>query len=296
MVWKNIWSTIKEYTVELAQEWESDNVSSLSAALAYYATFSIVPLFVITIAIGGIVFGEETTRDSLFAELGTWAGPSGVEFVSDALRKTQLADKSANIWATVVSLGVLIVGGTRLFAEFQAALNRVWEVKPTRMAFWDMVRKRLLSFAIIGLMGLLIFLSVLITTVLAAIGQVAAALVPGSIGMWELLNTLTTFGVGTVLFALLFKHLPDVEVSWKDVWLGGALTAATLLLAKWLLGQFLGRTAFGSTYGAASSLIIFLFWVYVSAQITLIGAEFTQIHARRHGREIRPGAKAERRE
>ncbi len=283
-----------KFVAELYQEWKQDNVSTLASSLAYYATFSIVPMLMITIAIGGMVFGEETTRQELLTQLQLWIGDTGAEFIERALEADGAGHPKSGLVATLVSLGVLVVGATRFLSELQASLNRVWEVAPTRRAFWDSVRKRILSFGIIALAGALMLSSFLLSAVLAVIARYTTGLIPGGVGLWEALNTATYMGLGSALFAVLFKYFPDAEVQWKDVWVGAILTTALLYLGKLGMGFYVGRSAFSSTYGAAGSLIVFLLWVYVSAQIVLIGAEFTQVWARHRGREIEPHENARR--
>lgn len=279
---------------ELFAEWKKDNVSTLASSLAYYATFSIVPMLIMTIAIGGMIFGEETTRQELIGQLHLWLGDTGAEFIEKAIEADHSASPRSGIVATMVSLGVLVVGATRFLAELQAALNRVWEVVPTRKAFWDQVRKRILSFGIIAIGGALLLSSFLVSAVLAVLAKYAAGIVPGGIGLWEGLNTLVYMAAGSSLFAVLFKYFPDADVRWKDVWVGAILTTVLLFVGKLGMSVYIGRSAFSSTYGAAGSLIVFLLWVYISAQIVLIGAEFTQVWARFRGREIEPQADARR--
>ncbi len=282
-----MWHTLKTYGRELHDEWEKDNVSSLAAALAYYATFSLVPTVIILIAIGSIWAGEDAVREQVLVELHLWIGPSAAQIAREALEGNT---QTSGALASGLSLVALLVGATQLFAELQAALNRVWEVKPRGLKFWDTVRRRALAVLLLFMTGLLLTASFITSSVLRLANDAI-----GGFGHWQVINVAAAFVLGTLLFSLMFKHFPAVKLQLRDVRLGAALTTALLILAKYLLSLYVARASIASTYGAAGTIIVFLLWVYVSAQIVLMGAEFTQVHCRLQGRIIELNDRAEAR-
>lgn len=189
---------------------------------------------------------------------------------------------------------LLLIGASGVFAQLQQALNIVWNVqaKPNK-GIGEFIRKRLLSFGMVLVIGFLLLVSLILSAILSGIGKLEINLFSGLTPIWQLLNFAISFGFISLLFALIYKYLPDVKTRWKDVWVGATITALLFTLGKFLIGIYLGRGSLGSAYGAAGSLIIFLAWVFYSAQILLFGAEFTQVYARKYGRTIRPDSHAE---
>ncbi|WP_017651369.1 YihY/virulence factor BrkB family protein [Fortiea contorta] len=272
---------------ETFKEWSDDKASRLAAALAYYTIFSIAPLLIIVIAIAGAVFGEEAARGEIVRQIQGLVGRDGAEFI-------ELAVKNANkpqtgTIASIISIAVLLLGATGLFTELQDALNTIWEVKakPGR-GVNNAVRQRFLSFAMVLGIGFLLLVSLVISAGLSAFVAYFSNLVPGIDFLWQMLNFLLGFTISTILFGLIFKVLPDVKITWSDVLIGAALTSLLFSIGRFLLGQYLGNSSFGSTYGAAGSLVVILAWVYYAAQILFFGAEFTQVYARRYGSGIIP--------
>lgn len=286
-----MWDTFKTYVVALADEWEKDNVNSLSAALAYYATFSLVPTIILVIAFGSMLFGEEMVREELFANLQTWGGTPATTVAREALAGT--TERSGTL-ATILGGIAILLGATQLFSQLQDAMNRVWEVKPQtgsiRGGIKLLLQRRLLALALVVGLGVLVIASLIASMVISFADQMI-----GGFRYWEIVNFAATYTIGTVLLALMFQYMPAVELKFRDVRLGAALTVALLMVSKYLLSLYVAHASISSTYGAAGTLIAFLLWVYVSCQIVLIGAEFTQVHCRIRGREVELSAGSVRR-
>ena len=275
---------------EAFKQWQQDKASLLAAALAYYTVFSITPLLVIAIAIAGAVFGEEAARGEIVQQINQLVGQQGAEAIETALANADRPEISST--ASIISVVILLVGASGVFAQLQEALNTVWNVKAKPNAgIWGFIRKRLLSFGVVLAVGFLLLVSLIFSAVLSGIGKLD--IIPGFTPLWQLLNFAISFGFISLLFALIYKYLPDAKIRWKDVWVGAIITALLFTFGKFLIGLYLGRGSFGSAYGAAGSLIVFLAWVFYSAQILLFGAEFTQVYARKYGRKISPDAHAE---
>lgn len=284
-------TTIFSLLKEAFQEWQKDKASLLAAALAYYTVFSITPLLVIAIAIVGAVFGQEAARGEILAQINDLVGEEGAQAIEMALANANQPEIGSI--ASSISVVVLLIGASGVFAQLQEALNTVWNItaKPN-VGLWNFIQKRLLSFGMVLAIGFLLLVSLIISAILSGISKLELGILPGLTIFWQLLNFFVSFGFITVLFALIYKYLPDVKIRWKDVWVGAIITALLFSLGKYLIGLYLGQGSLGSTYGAAGSLIVFLAWVFYSAQILLFGAELTEVYARRYGRQIRPNSHA----
>ena len=284
--------TIFQLLREAFQEWQQDKASLLAAALAYYTVFSITPLLVIAIAIAGAVFGQEAARGEILEQINSLVGTQGAQAIETALANANQPQLSSV--ASIISIVILLIGASGVFAQLQEALNTVWNVQAqTNGGIWLFIRKRLLSFGMVLAIGFLLLVSLILSAMLSGISKLEINILPGFTSLWQLLNFAISFGFITLLFALIYKYLPDVKIRWKDVWIGAAITALLFTFGKFLIGLYLGRGSLGSAYGAAGSLIVFLAWVFYSAQILLFGAEFTQVYARKYGRRIRPDRHAE---
>lgn len=285
-------TTIFKLLKETFQEWQQDKASLLAAALAYYTVFSITPLLVIAIAIAGAVFGQDTAKGEILAQVNDLVGEKGAQAIEMTLNNVNQPQlKSA---ASIISVVVLLIGASGVFAQLQDALNTVWNVKAKpNTGIWTFIRKRLLSFGMVLVIGFLLLVSLILSAILAGISKLEISPLPGFTPLWQFLNFGISFGFISLLFALIYKYLPDAKIRWKDVWVGAIITALLFSLGKYLIGLYLGRSSFGSAYGAAGSLIVFLAWVFYSAQILLFGAEFTQVYARKYGRQIRPNKHSE---
>jgi membrane protein len=276
-----------EMTKETFSEWNDDKASRLAAALAYYAVFSLAPLLVITIGVAGLVFGEDAAQGEIVAQLGGLIGVKGAALVEEMIAASR--QESAGIAATALGIAVLLFGASGVFGQLQDALDTIWEVKPKPGRGWrGLVRDRFLSFTMVLGTGFLLLTSLTLSAVLTAVGTYLEGLLPFSEAWLQIMNLVGSFALVTFLFALIFKVVPDATIAWRDVWIGAALTSLLFSLGKFLIGLYLGKSSMASTFGAAASLAILLVWVYYSAQILFLGAEFTQVYARRHGSRIRP--------
>jgi len=259
--------------------WIDDYAASMGAALAYYTLFSIAPLLLIVISIAGLVFGPEAARGEIFAELRDLMGEDGAAAAQALL---QSVNKPAQgVLGTVVGVVLLGVGAISVFGELQNALDRIWRA-PGRAGsggVWTLVRARLLSFGMVLGIGFLLILSLVASAAVAALGKFAAPLFGSGVVLAELLNLAVSFAVVTLTFAMIYKIIPRVKIGWRDVWVGAAVTALLFAIGKSLIGLYLGRSTFASGFGAAGSLVVLLVWVYYSAQIFLLGAEFTWVYA-----------------
>jgi membrane protein len=273
-------------------EWREDKVSRLAAALAYYTAFSLAPLVLIAVAIAGLVLGEEAASGQIYAQLAGLLGSEGAGVIETAVRNSRqvgLASLSA-----IIGLVTLIWSASNVFAQLQDALNTVWEVEPKPgRGILGTIRQRFLSMTMVLGIGFLLLVSLVLSAGLAALGRYFSAALPGSDLLWQAVNFLVSFAVITLLFAAIYKVLPDVEIRWRDVWIGAAVTALLFTIGKLVIGIYLGNASVGSTFGAAGSLLVVLVWVYYSAQILFFGAEFTQVYARRYGSRIVPSPNAQ---
>jgi len=259
--------------------WVDDYAPSMGAALAYYSLFSVAPLLLIVISIAGLVFGPDATRGYIFGELRDLMGDEGAGAVQALL---QSVDKPAQgVLGTIVGVVLLGVGAISVFGELQNALDRIWRA-PGRAGsggLWALVRARLLSFGMVLGIGFLLIVSLLASAAVSALGKFSAPMFGGWAMLAELLNLVVSFAMVTVTFAMIYKIIPRVRIGWRDVWVGAAVTALLFSIGKSLIGLYLGRSTFASGFGAAGSLVVLLVWVYYSAQIFLLGAEFTWAYA-----------------
>ncbi|MCB0016263.1 MAG: YihY/virulence factor BrkB family protein [Anaerolineales bacterium] len=279
------WHESKYLLTQTYKEWREDDAARLAAALSYYTIFSLPPLLIIILAIAGQVFVDAQTR--VTAEIAGLIGDAGGEAIAAILENA--ADPAGTVLATLISVATLFLGASGVFGQLQDALNTIWEVQSDpNMGLWETIKRRFFSFTMVLGVGFLLLVSLLLSTGLAAIQEFVAGLLPAAVLLAQILNFLVSFGIVTLLFALIFKVIPDVQIAWRDVWIGSVVTALLFTLGKWAIGFYLGRGAPQSTYGAAGSLIIILLWVYYSAQLLFLGAEFTQVYANRYGKRLVP--------
>jgi membrane protein len=269
-------------------EWWSDNTFELAAALAFYTIFSIAPVLLIAVGVASFFLAPETATNRIVAEVQNLIGPQGARAVRQVIESSRGFGKG--IGAIGVGAVTLIIGATAVFAQLQAALNHIWDVKskPDRSVIGSLVVDRLRSFSIALCVGFLLLVSLVISAVISALQDYMNNWLPGMPWLWQTANVVASFVVIAILFAMVYKFLPDVLISWKDVWIGAAVTALLFTGGKYLIGIYLGHTATASAFGAAGSLVVLLFWVYYSSLIVFLGAEFTQVYARRYGSKIRP--------
>ncbi|MEK8033131.1 YihY/virulence factor BrkB family protein [Ideonella sp. DXS29W] len=269
---------------QAAQGWSDDDAPSMGAALAYYTLFSIAPLLMIVIAVAGTVFGEQAARGEIMGELSGLLGPEGAQALETMLKSVKY--ERSNPWAAAASLGALLVGATTVFAALQSSLNRIWRdshaVEPQH-GLWAIVRTRLLSLGIILCLGFLSLVSLVFNAAVTALGQWWAPYVGDISVLGKLADFSISFGVVTVMFAMLYKWVPAAKVHWHDVWVGAVATAALFSIGKSAIGYYIGRSGVTTAFGAAASVVVLMVWVYYSAQIFLMGAELTWAYACRFG-------------
>jgi len=271
---------------ETINEWFEDKAPRLGAALAYYAAFSIAPLLVLLVAVANFFYRADTLS-LIQNQIAMMAGANAAEAIVATIRGVNNA--GGGIGATVVSIITLLVGATGMFGQLQDAMNSIWEVAPKPRKLWaDILRTRLLSFSMVLAVCFLLLVSLALSAVLANISKYFQELMPFTSSVWPLVDFGFSFVLTTLLFAAIFKILPDVRIEWKDVWLGAAATAVLFAVGKIAIGLYLGRSSFSSAYGAAGSLMVLLVWVYYSSQILFFGAEFTKVYTKHYGRHPRP--------
>jgi len=267
-----VWQLLRK-TVDA---WSDDKAARLGAALAYYALFSMAPLLVMAIAIAGLVFGEVAARDEIVQQIQGEVGQPVAEAIKEMLKHSSAVGGCAS--ATIIGLGLLLFGASGMLMQVQDALNTIWKVtpKPGR-GIVSIVRDRLLSFVLVLGAGLLLMGSLVVSTALAAAGKfLTPAAIPGGLALWQAANGLVSLAITAVVFALMYKVLPDVQLRWRDVWIGAAVTAVLFVMGQHLVGWYLGRSSTTSTFGAAGSLVVIVLWVYYPSQLLLFGAEFTR--------------------
>lgn len=268
-------------------EWRENKASRLAAALAYHVAFSVGPLLLVSIAVASLVFGDEAARGEVFAQLRSLLGDEGASVVEAAVRGS--SQRGGAAISTAIGVAMLAWSASNVFVQLQDALNTIWEVEPDPRAGIEVrIKRRLLTMTMVLGTGFLLLVSLIISAVLALLGDAVVGLLPGGELVWQAVNAVVGLGIVALLFAAIYKVVPDVEIGWSDVWIGAVATALLFTVGKLLIGLYLGHVSVGSTYGAAGSLLVFLVWVYYSAQILLFGAELTQVYARMYGGRIRP--------
>jgi membrane protein len=284
------------------RNWSGDFAPSMGAALAYYTVFSIAPLLIIAIAVAGLVFGQDAAQAGILDQARGLLGDNGAKAIEGMLASAQKPKQG--LFASALGIVTLLIGATTVFAELESNLNRIWKVVPKKgSGLWNFVRTRLLSIGMVLAIGFLLLVSLIVSAFLAAWGKYWA----GWFGEWETLlqaaNFVVSVAIITVLFAILYKFMPHASVRWRDVWIGAFVTSLLFSFGKFLIGLYIGKSGMESSYGAAGALVVLLVWVYYSAQIFLLGAEFTRAQAARHesnrepeqGRDAARGKRAPRR-
>ena len=265
--------------MQSVKSWSNDYAPSMGAAIAYYTVFSLAPLLVIVIAIAGAVFGRDAVQGQISSQLSGLIGQSGANMVQGLVAAS--SDTNKGLIASLISIVVLVVGATTVFAELQSALDRIWKVpeaaKPS--GIWGLLRERLLSFGLVLGVAFLLMVSLVISAGLAAFGTWAGGLMPGSVVLLEVLNMVVTLALLTVLFALIYRFMPSTHVSWREVWVGAFVTAVLFVIGKLAIGLYIGKSGMSESFQAAGALVVLLAWVYYAAQIFLLGAEFTKAYA-----------------
>lgn len=279
------WQDMKSLLSDSFAQWNKHNAPRLGASLAFYSLLSLAPLLLVVVSIVGLVFGHSAAERDTVQQVQSLVGPAAGKAVSAFLQGSR--NTTHGIIATVIGLITLLFSASGVLIELRDALNTIWEVEtPSSTGFGmitDFIKQRLFSFAIVLSIGFLLIVSLVISTWISALGALSASVVPWQAALMHVVNSLISFVVVTGLFAAIYKIMPDVRVEWRDVILGGAVTSLLFTLGKLILAIYLGRASYASTYGAAASIVVLIAWVYYSAQIFFLGAEFTKAFATRYG-------------
>ena len=286
---KSSWPLLKT----IFTKWIDDDPFQLAAALSYYTLFSLAPLLVISIAVAGFVFGREAAHNQIVETIQGLIGQQSAEAVQAMIQHASNKPKTGLV-STLLGGIFLLFGAGGVVGELQTALNAIWRVKPKPgTGLRDFIRKRFISFAMVLGVGFLLLVSLAVSAFISGLTQFVGSLHEGAAMIAHLLDVVISFALVTLLFAMIYKFLPDVEIRWKDVWIGAALTSILFTTGKFLIGFYLGSSGVTSVYGAAGSLITVLLWVYYSALIFFLGAEFTQVYASQYGSGVIPAANGE---
>lgn len=290
---KQIFSKYRTILVDAGSGFADDKGMKLSSSLAYSTIFSLPPMLLLIIIIGGTIYGQDALQGKIFGELREIVGAQTALQVQDVIRGLQ--KQKHNLLATVIGTVALLIGATGIFVEIQDSLNLIWGVRPkAKKGFIKLLINRVMSFSMIIGLGFVLIVSLIINTILIATSSYLLSLLPQlPINVLSLINTVVIFFVISFLFSVIFKMLPDVKISWRQVWPGSFVTSALFLIGKFLIGIYIGNTNTVSLYGAASSIIVLLLWIYFSAAILYFGAEFTRAYIEYHGKKIEPNSYAE---
>lgn len=285
---KAFWSLLKDSV----SAWLQDRAPRMGAALSYYTVFSLSPLLIIVIAIAGLVLGREAVEGHIVEQIGGLIGEETGQAIQAMIESSR--KPATGIMSSVLGVMTLAIGASGVFAELQDSLNTIWKVQPKTKGSGVMkiITDRFLSFTMVLTIGFLLLVSLLVHAALAAFGKFMDGLFPATEALLHVVSLVISFGVITLLFAMMFKMLPDINIPWRDVWIGAGMTALLFTIGKLLIGLYLGKSGIASPYGAAGSLIVMLVWVYYSAQIFLFGAEFTHAYANRYGSKARSDQKS----
>ncbi len=269
---------LKIVLIESLSSWVDHRASSKGAALAFYTLFSMTPILVLAIAFAGYVFGAEAAQGEIVAQIQGLVGPNGAQVIQAMLAAAR--DPDSGLVATLIAFVLLLVGATSVFAELKDSLDEMWGIeKPCQSAFSVLLKTRLLSFGMVLVLAFLLLVSLVVSAILAMLEHNAYGILGSSATVLATISSFISFGVIACMFAVIYKTLPDAPLSWRDVWVGAAFTAGLFSLGKYVIGLYLGNSGVASSFGAAGSLIALLLWVYYSAQIFFLGAEFTRHYA-----------------
>lgn len=286
---KTTWQLLRD----TVSEFIGDNSMQHAAALSFYAIFSLAPLVIIAVGIAGVIFGEAQAQKEILAQIRDLAGPNAAESLTSVFE--QSGGKQGGILAASVGAGLLLFGATTVFGQLQSSLNAIWNVEPKPgQGVMGFVRTRFLSLGMVLGIGFLLLTSLILSAALSALDGYLNTQFPGADILWQVVNFVISIGVIALLFAVIFRYLPDAEISWRDVMIGALATSVLFNIGKLGIGLYLGNSTVGSAYGAAGSLVVLLMWVYYSSLILFFGAEFTQVYARRFGSRIEPSPHAVR--
>lgn len=280
--------TVYQYLKQVFTEFIEDNILKYSASLAYYTVFSLAPVLIVIISICGVLFGKEAIQGQIYGQIKGLVGNDAAVQIQETIKNIHLTGH--NVFATIVSVIVLLIGATGIFGEVQDSLNKIWGLRvKTKKTWWKLILNRLLSFSLIISIGFIMMVSLLLNAIVSAFGNFLARYFSEfSVILVQITDSVLTFVITTFLFSLMFKVLPDAKIKWKDVLIGGLITSVFFTLGKLGIGYYLGRSNIASVYGAAGSIMIIMVWVYYSSIILYLGAEFTKVYAKVHGGKIYP--------
>jgi membrane protein len=280
--------SVYTYLKQVFTEFVEDDILKYSASLAYYTVFSLAPVLIVIISICGVLFGKEAIQGHIYGQIKGLVGGEAAIQVQDTIKNIHLTGN--NIFATIVSIIVLLIGATGIFGEVQDSLNKIWGLRlKTRKTWWRLIINRLLSFSLIISIGFIMMVSLILNAIVSAFGTFLARYFSEfSVILVQMIDNVLTFLITTFLFSLMFKMLPDAKIKWKDVLIGGLITSIFFTLGKLAIGYYLGSSNIASVYGAAGSIMIIMVWVYYSSIILYLGAEFTKVYAKLYGGKILP--------
>lgn len=286
---KSIWQFLKT----TINEWVEAEPFQLAAALSYYTLFSLAPLLLIAIGVAGFVFGREAAQNQIVETLQGMIGQDSAKAVQEMIQASSEKPKTGML-STIIGFVALLFGAGGVVGQLQTSLNKMWEVTPKPgQGIWGFLRQRFFSFAMVLAIGFLLLVSLVVTAVLSSFTSMLSSFLGDATFVAHAIDILVSFGFVTLLFALIYKYVPDVEIQWRDVWVGAALTSILFTVGKYLIGLYIGTSGVGSTFGAAGSLITILVWVYYSSLIFFLGAEFTRVYATQYGSGVAPAENAQ---
>lgn len=267
-------------------EWNEDRGTRLGAAVAYFTIFSFAPLLVVVIAVAGWVLGEKAVRGDIVGQIAGLVGLNTAELIQTMI--VEASKPKTGVVATVIGVITLLLGTTGLFAELQDDLNIIWKIAVKPRGIVTTIRDRFIAFLVVLGIAFLLLVSLVVSAAVVAVGRALGSDLPTLAIVLQMSNFVISLGTGTILFAIIYKVLPDAEIAWRDVWVGAGVTSFLFTIGQLLIGVYVGYSGAASAYGAAGSLVILLLWVFYSAQILFFGAEFTQMYANRFGQHVRP--------
>jgi membrane protein len=286
---KSIW----QFVTTTINEWIEAEPFELAAALSYYTLFSLAPLLIIAIAVAGLAFGREAAQDQIVETLQGLIGQDSAQAIQGMIQASN-NKPTTGIISSIIGLIALLFGAGGVVGQLQSSLNKLWEVTPKPgQGVWGFVRQRFLSFAMVLAIGFLLLVSLVVTAVLSSFTGMLSSFLGEATLIAHAADLLVSFGFTTLLFALIYKFVPDIRIQWRDVWVGAALTSVLFTLGKYLIGLYIGTSGVTSVFGAAGSLITVLVWVYYSALIFFLGAEFTKVYAAEYGSGVAPADNAQ---
>ena len=265
-------------------DWLEHDAQTMGAALAYYSVLSLAPLLVLAVGIAGLVYGQKAASGEILYQVRDLVGDAGAEVIQNILKNAK--SPATGTIASVIGILTLLFGASGVFKALRDSLNRIWGVRGAgRTGFWATIRQETLTFGMVLGIGFLLLVSLVVSALLTAFGRFVQSRVP--VTFWQFFNLAVSLVVITLLFALIYRVVPSTRIEWRDVWVGSFVTAVLFTTGKYLIGLYLGKASVGSAYGAAGSLVAVLVWVYYSAQIFLLGAEFTHVYAKMEGSRSR---------